>query len=526
MKASKYLFLLAVFALLSMKFYNEEPKELIRTNLENKNLVVFNESIHFVDTLSQFYLNRSYELAWNQKSASQLIFVLQQAADEGLNPNDYHLNQLIKLINNKPKTDAEIAAHDILLSDAFLLYASHLFSGKVRPETVDPDWCNTEKKINLISLLEFVLVNNKVNELVQMAAPHNVYYENLKKTLSNYRRLKTKEWTLISTGQTLKKDMKDDRILDIREHLLVLGDLKNIDSIKSTLYDDSLFVVVKKFQARHGLEVDGKIGTETINMLNVTIEERIEQIVANLERMRWAPQDLGEYYILVNIANFELDVIKNNELQRTYKVIVGNPERRTPLFSSKMEYIVLNPTWTVPPGILFKDVLPGIKKDPNYLEKKNLTVFDKQDNVVNPARVNWYSKEAKTYKFRQSSGPDNALGAVKFMFPNDLFIYIHDTPHKELFSKNERAFSSGCIRVNEPMQLAEYLLNDSINWNMTKINEVVETKVTQNIRLTEKPFVHLFYFTAWTDANNIVQFRKDIYNLDKILIKELSKGRN
>lgn len=523
MKASKYLLLFGVFALLSMNVFNEPPEAFIKSKLEDKKAVIFDESIKFVDTLALFYQNRSYELAWNQKSASQLVFAIQQAGDEGLNPNDYHLKPLVKFIINPPKTDIDKAAHDILLSDAFLLYASHLFSGKVRPETVDPDWCYNTKKNKLIELLDFVLTNNKVNEIVQLTAPKHWQYQNLKKTLSKYRSLSIKEWTPISKGETLKKEMNNERILVVREHLIDLGDLAKSDTSKATLYDNNLLLAIEKFQARHGLEIDGKIGPATLNMLNVTIAERIDQIVANLERMRWMPRDLGEYYIQVNIANFELELVKNNVLERTLKVIVGSPTRRTPLFSSKMETIVFNPTWTVPPGILLKDVMPGIKKNPNYLEERNFTVFDTKGNVVNPKGVNWDSKEAKTYIFRQTSGPTNSLGVVKFLFPNDLFIYIHDTPHKELFNRSERAFSSGCVRVNYPLQFAEYLLNDSINWNMTKINEIIETETTKFVQLKEKPNVHLFYFTAWTDSSNVVQFRKDIYQLDNILIRELSK---
>ena len=523
MKASKYLLLLVVFGLFSMKFVDEHPKVIIQKKLENKNLIVLTEPIYFVDSLTLFYERRSYEPAWNERTASQLIFAIQQAEDDGLNPNDYHLKQLIKLVLVKPKTNTEIAAHDILLSDAFLLFASHLTSGKVDPKTVDKEWYYNPKNIKLIELLEFALAKNKVNELVELTIPAHSEYGSLKKALSKYRKLTASDSTKISEGVILKKDMTDERIPLIKDHLFTLGFLKKIDTLKTKVFDDSLFVAVQKFQERYGLENDGIIGSKTIQVMNISVEERIEQIKANMERWRWLPSDLGNYYVQVNIPNYELSVFKNNKLQRTHKVIVGTPLRRTPLFSSTMSTLSFNPTWTVPPGILYKDVLPGIRQNSNYLKKKNLTVYDAKGNVVNPATVNWNSNQTKYYIFRQNSGPDNALGAVKFLFPNDLFIYIHDTPHKELFNKSERAFSSGCIRVIEPLDLAEYFLNDSTNWSRSKIDEVVETTKTQNVSLNEMPLVYLFYFTAWVDTKNVIQFRNDIYELDKPLIEALNK---
>lgn len=513
-------FLITVFSFPS----NEDVNEEIRIKLENvraSKLTAYGDLLQCPSAVDQFYQNRFFAAAWDFENASQLMTALQKADDEGLVPQDYHIEKLQELSHKLPNTALAKAEYDLLLTDAFLLYISHLLSGKVNPLTTDAEWHVIRREGLPIKSLEEALSSGNVNKIIQEALPQHRVYQDLQNALKTYRSLMADAWLNITEGMTIKKGMEDERIPLIRDRLFIFGDLKDKGNKDANLYDDPLFTAIQDFQKRNGLESDGEIGRKTIAALNVPIEDYIGQIKANMERWRWLPQEFGEYYIKVNIANFEMEVIKNNELIRSYKIIVGKPYRRTPVFSAKMEYIVLNPTWTIPPVILNADVIPGVKKEVTYLEKKNIIVLDKQGNKLDPKTIDWSSKEVKGYTYRQPPGPENALGAVKFMFPNNFHVYLHDTPAKDLFEKKERAFSSGCIRVHQPLTLAEYLLNDSINWTMEKIAKVVATTQTQTIRLKEQPYVHILYWTAWTDADGIVQFRKDIYERDQALIKAL-----
>jgi len=526
MKLIKILLIPIVLISVAMTPPGDEASELIRRKIENANLkglVALEQDLTCKTTLSQFYLNRSFEPSWNVETSKKLIAEIEASKNEGLTPNDYHLEKLKEASSQKTKTSFFEAEYDLMLSDAFLLYVNHLLSGKVNPQTIDAEWHVTRREGNPVELLEFAISSGNITEAIQKATPKHLVYKELKDALVEYRNIKVSGWEKINEGVTLKKGMEDERLVVIRERLFILGDLKVKNTSFPNLYDDSLVAAVIKFQARHGLDDDGEIGKQSINALNVSIEDRILQIEANMERWRWLPQEFGYYYIKVNIANFNLDVIKDKQIIRTQKIIAGKPYRKTPVFSSQMQYLVLNPTWTVPPSILYNDVIPAAQKDPSYLTKKKLSVFDKNGNPVNINEVDWNSKEVRSYTYRQPPGPENALGAVKFMFPNTFSVYLHDTPSKELFEKSERAFSSGCIRVNEPLELAEFLLNNPENYSLDKIKKVVATKETKTIQLKEKPFIHILYWTAWVDANSNINFRKDIYDRDKPLLTQLKE---
>ena len=409
----------------------------------------------------------------------------------------------------------------MLLTDAFLLYTSHLFSGKVNPETIDAQWHVTRREGDPVELLNSSLALGDINKAVQTALPKHKTYSDLKNVLKFYRSIDVENEALKLEGPILKRTMEDDRIPEIRKRLFSLGDLKEEGAENQNLFDDNLFFALKNFQRRHGLEDDGEIGPRTMSELNVSVEQRIKQIRANMERWRWLEQEFGNFYILINIADYNLSVIKDGLLVQKHKIIVGKPYRKTPVFSAKMQYLVFNPTWTVPPGIVRADVIPGVRKDTAYLKNKNLFVFDNTGKAVNSDNIDWNSDRAKSLIYRQPPGPANALGVVKFMFPNRFHVYLHDTPSKELFDKNERAFSSGCIRVQDALMLAEYLLDDTENWSSQQINKIVATKISKTVQLNEQPNVHLLYWTAWVDSSHVVNFRKDLYERDKPLIDAL-----
>ena len=349
----------------------------------------------------------------------------------------------------------------------------------------------------------------------------------MKSALQKYKEIKINgAWSLIPIGETLKIGGADSiRVPLLIDRLLATQDLTQRPSNR-IIYSESIAESVKKYQQRNGLETDGNLGKMTTTMLNVSVDERIDQIKINLERYRWISKELGTHYVLVNIADYSMQVLKNEKLTFKEKVIVGKPFRKTPVFSSKMSYMVVNPTWTVPPTILFNDILPEVKKNPGYLATKNIRVLQGQGSsvsIIDPYTIDWtaLSRGNFPYILRQDPGPINALGVVKFMFPNQYNVYIHDTPSKELFERSDRAFSSGCIRLNNPLSFAKYLLQEDPKWNEERLNKVIANGMEQSIMLDKPLNVHILYLTSWVD-NGQVHFRNDLYQRDKPVLDALN----
>jgi L,D-transpeptidase YcbB len=274
---------------------------------------------------------------------------------------------------------------------------------------------------------------------------------------------------------------------------------------------------VRRFQERHGLTADAVIGPGTLAALNVPVSARIDQLRVNMERARWVMHELKGDFVLVDVAGFDVTLFRDEDAVWTSKVIVGRPFRETPIFKSLITYVVFNPTWTIPPTILVKDKLPILQKDPGYLQRNNIRVIDASGREVDPYSVNWKAYGAgrlPPYQLQQAPGEDNALGLVKIMFPNPYSVYLHDTPTKSLFDKDERTFSSGCIRVQKPLELAERVLNDPERWNGATIAEVLAAKTTKTVNLAKPVPVLILYWTAQPTADGLVLFRNDVYGRD------------
>ena len=509
-------------------------QETIRTRVESGgiplNLVVAGERLHARQLLPQFYENRSFQPAWSddgkiRQEVFQLMAGIGNSTEEGLNPQDYHLDQLKELMGNKEISNAlevqDLAELDLLLTDSYLIYASHLLHGKVNPETIHSEWYANRRQASPVDILQDALKNNQVSQSFMRLLPQQPEYRMLKDALKTYRRiLAIGGWTPISAGPSMKKGEIDDRIIELKGRLVASGDLdSSLLNFKQT-FDDALENAVKFFQKRHGLEGDGVVGKETLAALNVSAESRVNQVITNLERWRWLPEDLGRNHILINIANFELDVIEDGNPVLIMKVIVGKNYRRTPVFSDKMTYLVFCPYWNVPQNIAVEDILPMIKKDTEYLTKQKMKVFQgwgSEAKEIDPATIEWSAVDGKNFnfRFRQDPWPGNALGSIKFMFPNRFNVYLHDTPAKELFKKSARGFSSGCIRLEKPLEFAEYLLKSDPKWSGKKIIEAINLNVERTVRLPESLPVHLLYWTAWVNKNGIVHFREDIYDRDE-----------
>lgn len=521
----------------SIEAQNNSIEELIEKRIENdsSNNFVFADNIVLFSQieLPKFYTNRDFELAWtDKKNRNDLLQSIQLSFDEGLNPKDYHLEKITKLIEKssyKKLSNNDLVDLDFLMTDALILYASHLISGKVEQSKLRSKWdveLNQRPK-NIDSLLTVTLHNKKVKDALENVKPQHYFYKLLKFNLKKYRALeKSGGWPKVTEGETLKIGMLDKRILEVRKYLLVTGDLKVSDVENDSLYDETLEIAVKKFQTRHNLTSDGAIGKGTIEQMNVSVEDRIDMLRINLERLRWVFHNPDDDFLLVNIAGFYVKRFKNKREIFSSRVIVGKYHKETPIFKGKMQYIIINPTWTLPYSIATHETLPKLKKDPSYLSAKHMEIMDRSGNVLNYKNIDFSQYSAGNFPFiiRQKAGPWNALGQVKFIFPNKYAVYLHDTPSRGLFKRQDRAFSHGCIRTESKWELLMSLMDESEVWNMDKVNGILDSGKTTRINLLEPINIYLMYWTSRVDQENTLYFMKDVYKRDSAVLKALDES--
>ena len=347
-------------------------------------------------------------------------------------------------------------------------------------------------------------------------------YERLEDALSRYRKIESQGgWIQISPGPKLQVGDRDERIILLRKRLAMTGDLKKAGN--EDLFDEPLAEALRNFQSRHGLEPDGALGKETVAALNVPVEERIRQMEINLARLE-GMSGLEKRRVEVNVADFRLKVMEGNASVLAMNVVVGQRrEWQTPLLNSKIEYLILNPKWHVPPDIFRKEVLAHIQKDVAYLTRQNMVVVD-SNGSVDPTTIDWSQVDPKAPKYRivQREGPGNSLGRIKFMFPNKYAVYLHDTPQKKLFARPMRALSHGCVRVERPMDLAEYLMKENSEWTRERIESAIRTGKNRTVELPASVPWHILYVTSWVDPDGTVQFRNDIYGLDRGMKQEIA----
>lgn len=477
--------------------------------------------------LPDLYEARAFVPAWTAVDGRSMIDALLRSVEgarrHGLDPADYHraaVDSLARLVFSGSATPHERADLELAASDAFLMLGSHLLLGRVDPQTINSEWLASRRSAELHTVLEGALRSGRIEEALVGLAPRQPRYAMLVAAAAELRAVaKNGGWPVVAPGASLEEGMTDVRVSALRERLRASGDLTTRARGAQDVFDQELAHAVRAFQERHGLEADGVVGPATLAALNVSAEARATQIETNLERWRWLPDDLGERHIEVNIAGFDVRVVERGATVRRHRAVVGRQYRQTPMFSGLMTYLVLSPYWHVPPNIAAVDKLPVIKANPASLTEQHLTLLEQASGLpVDPSTVDWASMTGaelnRRYRIRQDPGPWNALGRVKFMFPNRHSVYLHDTPSRELFQRASRSFSSGCIRVQDPLELAEYLLADQPEWTRARIQQVIDAGVERTVRLTRPVPVHLLYWTAWAEGG-VVHFRDDIYGRDR-----------
>jgi murein L,D-transpeptidase YcbB/YkuD len=360
--------------------------------------------------------------------------------------------------------------------------------------------------------------------LPEESHPESTSYLKLESALAQHRSLqRSGGWPAVPDGPSMRKGDSGPRVATLRNRLRISGDLEVVNEQDSDLFDDEMDLAVRRFQERHGRTVDGIVGPNTLTYLNVSVEQRVRQIELNLERWRQVPRNLGERFIMVNTASFQLEFVENDQRLMKMRVVVGRRSRSTPEVSSELTYLVINPYWHIPHGIAKRDILPKIQEDPDYLVRQSILVFENWESdapKIDAQSVEWseVTERSFAFKLRQEPGPRNALGRIKFAFPNQFSVYLHGTPAQGLFRKAQRDFSSGCVRIEKPIELASLLLESEPGWTRKRIINTVRTGKTQVVRLSEKIPVHLSYWTAWVDENGTTHFRDDIYGRDKSLV--------
>jgi len=506
----------------------------IKAVFDDKRYMLQSSRQHDWAKLRKFYTARGFSPAWCRSddhgySVELLQNYLETSYQEGLNPDDY---EITPQVNNCHQLDDErMARFDIALTNAFFKYSKDVHIGRLDPSTADEEWHITPARFDPVRTLESAQKNNNLKELLSSLPPrHNEYLE-LKSALEKYREIAdNSSWPQIPPGRALKPGTIHPHIPLIRRRLA--GELEGglqVYGSNDQVYDRELQIAVESFQKRHGLDMDGIIGPGTKHAMNVSIDERIRQIVISMERWRWMPKAMESQYVLVNVPGFQMDFIKNDRSVLNMRTIIGRRDRSSPSFKSNITQVIFNPTWTAPQSIAVKDLLPAQKEDPGFFDNMNIDVFmrgQSKDVKYDPYDIDWhqFDKEYFPYLLVQRPGPHNSLGRIKFQSINKHAIFLHDTPYRHLFDKRVRLFSSGCIRLEKPEQLAAALLGDNFNPTPDSANRVVElidTQETIEQPLTQKVPMYLIYMTTWVDKNGVLQFRPDIYKRDQNISRRL-----
>jgi L,D-transpeptidase YcbB len=469
--------------------------------------------------VQSFYEERGFLPVWTGHEALSVQDVVEyicNADQEGLNPNNYSLTSLAALYETgyeQGEPDREVRAGkmaqaDIAVTYALMTYKSHLMNGYARPH-----WKVHKDRTDIEELLHRTGPTGRLNDALRELRPGHDQYEKMREALTRYREIKAQ-------GGWPELQVQTATSTDIAARLAQTGEF---DRSPEKASEKEIIEALTAYQVRNGLPKTGKLDRATVAALNVPVEARIRQIEINLERWRWLPRDLGSRYILVNVASFELEAVENGKTVLTMPVVVGKQYQPTPLFSDELSYLVINPSWNIPESIAQEEILPAVLNDSNYLSRNEMEVVAANGEVVDAGSIDWedLEPEAFEYRFRQKPGDGNSLGRLKFMFPNEFNVYLHDTPATHLFERRKRDFSHGCVRVGKPVELAEWVLEGQDDWDQQKITATIGGGEETTVKLSETIPVYLLYWTAWVDDDGAVFFREDVYGEDRRLLRAI-----
>lgn len=517
------------------------------------------------DSIRSFYkLFENHEIWVDRENREDLISQIEKTKNEGLNPEEYNINKIFRLeLRMDSLHIEEKLAYDILLTQTYEKLCNHYYRGKLNPDDVYDNWDLFDKKLSISKLLKETIETKKIAASIKNLLPTHPVYLSLKEALVEIDKLPASQFDSIDKNIKIMYNDNLDVVKKIKQRLTYWKDLNQQDTLYTSKYDIKMLEAVKKFQDRHGLFADGVIGIGTIKALNYNKETRKAQILANLERWRWFSRNLGDQYILINLPDYELNYVKDNDTIATHKIVCGKPQRMTPILSSKLSNFVFNPTWTVPPTIIKEDLTVEATANRNYFNRNRITIYKGTNTIISPSE--WNPEKAESYRYVQTPGYNNSLGVVKFNFPNHHSVYLHDTNHRDYFEYKYRALSSGCVRVENPVSLAKKVLEGQDNgrwkslevirneraekeaklkWDKNykpkkltpeeleakqkmlaeeqdEIDKIIADKETYYIKVKQPIYIHQLYWTSWCNKKGL-QFRDDIYNLDKILSDKLS----
>ncbi|AXX90096.1 hypothetical protein CKA55_04345 [Arcobacter suis] len=548
-------------------------KSLLNKNYEN--LLISKKN------LNDYYFTNDFKPYWvEEKGVKNIAFSLLDKIknDPVLKPHAnklFRLDEVISTLNTLDKSNDKyffnLAKIDFMLTELFDRYVTYLTKGSIKWSAFEEKLAELEKETEIKASWDKYSSNENPKLLLKKVIERDDLSGVLKEIDFNYPQVKElilaiDELEKVSSkgGYTKVPESKSLKVGDISEYLPILRkrlfesqdlntqcqntintqglitnsintngndvnetnpEIEKLSTNCENIFDEDLKNAVISFQKKHGLFADGIVGLKTQKFLNISADKKISIIRLNLERMRWLPRDLGEKYLLINVPEYRLRLYENNNIVLNMAVIVGDTKFPTPIFSDKMSYIVLNPSWNIPDSIAKNEIIPKLLKDPNYLAEKGIDIYagwngspEKVDSkdVIDSAILE-DEEYLRNFRFSQTSNEDNPLGRMKFMFPNKHSVYIHDTPAKSLFANSRRAYSHGCIRLSKPEELLSIIANEDKNLNIEKVNEILSSKVSEkSIGLDKKIPIHIIYLTSWVDENGVLQFREDIYNFDKI----------
>jgi L,D-transpeptidase YcbB len=477
------------------------------------------DTVRISSHAASFYEARGHEAAW--VGGKQLLdrgralhAAIGRAGEDGLEPERYRHDVAAALLAAVEVTDRDqrlsdsaavrhLAEIDLLLTEGFSRYARDLVTGTLDPADAGLDWRIATEVPHDQAVLHQALDGRDPLEIVAHLRPSIPYYERMRGALAQYRGAAAAGgWPRVPDGETLKEGERSAAVAALRQRFTRGADRREAElaaagASDETLFDGALVEAVQHFQTRHSIEADGAVGAATLRELNHTVEERIAEMKLNLDRWRWLPNHLGERFVLVNVAGFELEVVEDGRAVQNMNVVVGQLDRQTPIFADSIQHVVVNPYWNVPDGIYRQDVLPALERDPYYLVKNNMERVDG--------------------RIRQKPGPTNALGRYKFIFPNEFDVYLHDTPQGHLFSRASRDFSSGCIRLERPDEFARLLLDKQTDRGSGQLDALLTNWNERWIKLDRPLPVYILYFTAWVEEDGTVRFHHDVYGRDEKL---------